>query len=139
MSQIPSFQGYLPIKKYYDNICCHPSCDTIGSKCCPECEYVFCNRHSYHWHFNCCVIDNGVKCPKDGTNIDSNGHVMCLDHFLRMVYPVCSQCGKPNARKDYLFCEECRDDRARKCHGYWYALREKGVNGPYGDGFKVKN
>jgi len=70
--------------------------------------------------------------------VDSGNHVMCADHFERLVYPRCRQCGRLQSatRKDYLYCEECRDDAERRRHGYWYALRQKGISGPYGEGFQ---
>jgi hypothetical protein len=139
MPNIPYFydSNIPPKPKTILNECCHHLCKQIGSKLCPECPYICCDAHSYHGHYKCCAIDNGISCTRYGRLIYGTD-VLCEDHYEQMVYSRCYQCGclLTGYRKDYLYCQECKDDNERKRHGYWYALRQQGVSGPYGEGFK---
>jgi hypothetical protein len=136
----PFYDSSIPPKpKNIFNECCHNLCKNLGSKLCPECPEICCDVHSYHSHYKCCAIDNGISCTKYGRMIYGDD-VLCEDHYEQMVYPRCYQCGwlLSGYRKDYLYCIECKDENERKRHGYWYALRHQGVSGPYGEGFKKK-
>ena len=140
MSGFPYFQDvngrFCP--KLMQTICNHPTCTEVAITNClstiDSCKYRFCALHSVHYHHKCCVVDHTTSCKSLATHRDETETYACDHHFATFVNARCQRCNvlQGPARREYKYCISCRDDMERERHGYWYALRQKGVSGPYG-------
>jgi hypothetical protein len=136
----PYFEGEGLVTKL-NGECKRPTCSlpaTHGcAKRCDECAFRFCAQHASHDHHRCCCVDQGVTCTKLATALSESNDPVCQHHYRTFVRATCRRCGRLQtpARREYVYCLDCRDRMQQEEHGYWYSLRQKGVSGPYGSAF----